>query len=426
MAVNVAGPSLEQNYGFMRTKYGFIPRQCVNKTFWHNEHQDGSGALVPSEMVFIPKFKFDRDYVINRGLAAAADIPAALDGVDFGGFWVDKYTCSQPNATPTNPYPDVAQNAAPGIHAARSQQGVPVWDYITFDEAKLACQNRGIKFSSATTGSATTTTIIDTSLTATQVNFYNGCRVRFTAGLNSGAAKKVVAYDPATKTLTVDSAFPSITSLGDNYDLTQFHLITPFEWASIAYLSLMLGTQPHGNNNSQSGMTQAQANGDVDYSYEKGIPNSSFLWNSIWPRILTGTGPATFAHNHHPSGVFDLNGNTWEWCDMKIGGTTDYVISEVDGDDSHPAVGKIVPNASGYINSISTDSEMMKLTIPATGASNKTFGNDHYYVTSALRAALRGGGWSNAADAGVFGLNLVSDPGSSDRNVSFRGALSII
>ena len=64
-------------------------------------------------------------------------------GVTFGGFLADKYVCSQPNATPSEGSPDVAPAGAAAAVPAISKAGVPVWDYITFPQAMIACCNRG-------------------------------------------------------------------------------------------------------------------------------------------------------------------------------------------------------------------------------------------------------------------------------------------
>jgi len=40
------------------------------------------------------------------------------------------------------------------------------------------------------------------------------------------------------------------------------------------------------------------------------------------------------------------------------------------------------------------------------------------------RAAIRGGGWGNGSNAGVFSLNLNNAPSIVNNNVGFRGAIS--
>jgi len=410
MAVKNMGVSIGENRDLLRGA-------CINKVFWHNEHQDGSGSLVASVMVLIPRFKIDCSKM-------PAGVPAALDGTWHGGFWIDKYICSQPNATPHNPYPDVSQGGAPGIHAARSQAGVPIWDYIQWDEAVLACENRGA-IVEGTADSGTTTTLVDAALPATQLNYYNGWRLKITAGTNAGEARKVIGYDPGTKTLTLDRPFSAAIDNTSTYRLTQFHLVTPDEWADVMYWSLQYGTMPHGCNNSYSNATQEEANGDADYPNEKGVPDPTLVWgdNNIWPRILTGTGPATFAHNHHFSGVMDLNGLVWEWIDLKINNGS---ISEVNGDAAHPAVGKAVPSENGHVAGISSDAELMKLAIPVVGSADANFGQDYYWVTTTdERAALRGGNWGSGANAGVCAWDLSDTPTNSRRGVGFRAALSL-
>ena len=68
---------------------------------------------------------------------------ADVSGVTFGGFKADKYICSQPNATAAEGSPDVAHNGAIGAVPAISKPGVPVWDYVSFPNAMIACCNKG-------------------------------------------------------------------------------------------------------------------------------------------------------------------------------------------------------------------------------------------------------------------------------------------
>jgi hypothetical protein len=59
---------------------------------------------------------------------------------------------------------------------------------------------------------------------------------------------------------------------------------------------------------------------------------------------------------------------------------------------------------------------------PATvGSSNPEFGGDHYWQATGQRAALRGGDWRYAANAGLFYLSLYYDPGTTDYHRGFRG-----
>ena len=63
--------------------------------------------------------------------------------ITFGGFLADKYVCSQPNAVSDDGSPDVAHSGAAGSVPGISKPGVPIWDYITFPQAMIACCNRG-------------------------------------------------------------------------------------------------------------------------------------------------------------------------------------------------------------------------------------------------------------------------------------------
>lgn len=89
-----------------------------------------------------------------------------------------------------------------------------------------------------------------------------------------------------------------------------WHLATRFETASLALWSKLNGTMPHGNNKNVNPPT------DTDYPTETALlDRACFVRNSGWFAALCGTGPNTWAHNHDASGVYDLNGNMWEWND---------------------------------------------------------------------------------------------------------------
>jgi len=51
-------------------------------------HEDGAGGVSFSEMVWIPRY-------VTAGFTTQTD----LNGTQMGGFWVDKYQCSEPDAT---------------------------------------------------------------------------------------------------------------------------------------------------------------------------------------------------------------------------------------------------------------------------------------------------------------------------------------
>lgn len=98
--------------------------------FIHNSKKDGTGVPVISTMVYVPKFK-------------TAGLPQPeLNGLEMGGFWVDKYQCSQPDATSKSR--GSTSSNSPGVTAAVSQAGVVPWTDINWNNAKLACENRVI------------------------------------------------------------------------------------------------------------------------------------------------------------------------------------------------------------------------------------------------------------------------------------------
>lgn len=66
------------------------------------------------------------------------------------------------------------------------------------------------------TGSSTTTDLVDSSLTQSDVDFWKGRIVIFTSGALAGQATDITAFDPGTDTLTV-TALTSAPSVADTY-----------------------------------------------------------------------------------------------------------------------------------------------------------------------------------------------------------------
>lgn len=93
-----------------------------------------------------------------------------------------------------------------------------------------------------------------------------------------------------------------------------FHLMTNAEWAAVALWCRKNSCMPKGNNN--FGKDHA------DSTYEA-IPASRETTGDYIGRInrvLTGTGPVSWSHNNDRSGIWDLNGNVYEW----VGGYRTY------------------------------------------------------------------------------------------------------
>ena len=85
------------------------------------------------------------------------------------------------------------------------------------------------------------------------------------------------------------------------------HLVTMKEWATICFLTKLLGHDIRGNNNYGRDFRDA----DIWDNTAVQDPTRS-------GRTLAGTGPASWSHNGNASGVFDIVGNVWEWVDFNI------------------------------------------------------------------------------------------------------------
>lgn len=278
--------------------------------------------------------------------------------------------------------------------------------------------------------------------------------------VENGRAYSLAGRDPAVYT-TFDQAKQYCEAKGAGW-----HLMSNAEWAMLAHFCKVSGIWPRGNNNYGADITKAHERGVVSYRYLDGQ-------NTRDGRVLTGSGPAAWSHDGTPDGVFDLNGNVWEWVsglredngEIQIIPNND-VVKYLDHSPTSPywkailASGALV--APGTVDSLKYDATGMagagapKLNTTITSRStDKTYCYTQFQTLAAQagvtvpqilktlalapldddhggdgiwsrnngeRFPLRGGNWSDAAAAGVFALDLNAPRSFSDNNVGFRSA----
>lgn len=240
-----------------------------------------------------------------------------------------------------------------------------------------------------------------------------------------------------------------------------FHCITYMEWGFLALLAKKNGTMPKGNNNygKDSSETAIVA---IPTFIDTGAGNKT-------GRVATGTGPVTWSDTGAMDGVWDLNGNVWEWirgvrlvcgelqvipynnaADASVNtgassnewralnasatsyndlfvvpdgkGTTAGTV-KLDWVSGHWQWGTSIADASDtsrYASFAKTTASGLSATaklylqamafLPEDGASDADYGNDVFWANNAAaeRCAFRGGSWYDGASGGVFALGLAA------------------
>ena len=280
--------------------------------------------------------------------------------------------------------------------------------------------------------------------------------------VHDGRAYSLPFQDPKVY-VTYDQAKQYCAAKGQGW-----HLMTNAEWAAIALWCKKNGFMPRGNNNFGKDHSAPHERGKVTYKYTSGSTEYE-------GRVATGSGPASWSHDGTNEGIFDLNGNVWEWVDgLKLIDGKIYVHQDnnfntpegyrkvdqwVDtgvyfdntttgsASTSSPDVGgdpilgaertnpmyTTDPSSDAYYGYSYTTFETLGaksgfrvpdlLKYLAIAPIDASHGGDGIWVRNyGERVALRGGNWDDGSLAGVFALYLSHPRSHSIHDLSFRSA----
>jgi len=276
--------------------------------------------------------------------------------------------------------------------------------------------------------------------------------------IQNSRAYSLPGQDPANS-LNFDTAFNACAAKGAGW-----HLMSNAEWAALALWCKKANLMPRGNNNYGA---------DISASYERGKETYFDSGAGKTGRVATGSGPASWAHDGSQAGVFDLNGNVWEWVSglrlnngeiqvIPDNNAADNTVSHAVDSTAWKAIlqdGSLVaPGTTGTLkydaetatpSGIKVNTSVVNQTTDANSVSKSfetvaaetgvtvpdllkylglfpvdaSHGGDYLYLrNNSERLPIRGGRWGDGAGAGVFALGLSYPRSDVGTIIGFRAA----
>lgn len=193
-------------------------------------------------------------------------------------------------------------------------------------------------------------------------------------------------------------------------------MMSNLDWAAIALWCMANGYEPLGNTQSGRHHTNKWETGRRQDGLAAGSNGTA--------RILTGSGPASWAHDGSPAGIHDLVGNVWEWVTgMKLQDGRAWLAAD-NGLTEEPDLidsGFDMPSDSTWSTVDATGaSDLVKqsLIAPATPALSPV--GRLYVSTEGERMPSRGGAWNSAGNAGLAALYLYYARTYTAAHIGFR------
>lgn len=243
-----------------------------------------------------------------------------------------------------------------------------------------------------------------------------------------------IPFAKPTTNVTLTEAEDACFEKGEGW-----HLMTAQERGLVALVSLKNGTLPHGNTRSGEYHADSSEKGICYDEGSKTVIDKILKGRTQTSKTLTGSGPATWSHNHTPHGVYDLCGNVWEWIRglrlmngaLQVCNNNDAAMPidlSKNGNAWCPVEHKC---EQAYLNVVDNGFKvatepLLQFDVPEQLRELALFaGEPNAYIYISSRGELFpicGGDWYSGANAGVFTLNLTSPRSDAYSDLGFRSA----